>query len=105
MNANDTNIEMVNKALTAIAEGKIDAALTSFESDAKWSCAQMLPEAGVHERHDAIRSMLGHVRERNRNRSEIMNLTLYGGGDHVFAEYTRSPTNDSHAPGSEHLLA
>lgn len=100
----ETNIEVVSKTLRAIAEGDIDAALGQFERDGKWNVAQGLPEAGVYDGPDAIRKMLAAVRERLHGGYKLQNLSVHGTHDHAFAEYTRSRTDDSYGPGSEHCL-
>lgn len=100
----ETNIDVVQKTLTAIAEGKLDVALEQFEENAKWIGAQGRPEAGVHEGKDAIRKTIGAVRERFTGGFKVLNLSVHGTHDHAFAEYTRSRTDDAYAEGSEHVL-
>ena len=100
----ETNIDVVQKALTAIAEGKLDVALSQFEDSAKWSVAQGLPEAGVHEGHEAIRRMLGEVRERFTGGFKLLNLSVHGTHDQAFAEYTRARDGDAYGEGSEHCV-
>jgi len=101
----ETNIEAVQKALQHMVEGDLDGALGMFEADEpRWNVAQGLPEAGLHEGGDAIRAMLGAVRERFTGGYKLLHLTLHGAQDHVFAEYTRSPSSDEKDAGSEHCL-
>ncbi|HJL14252.1 MAG TPA: hypothetical protein RMH99_01280 [Sandaracinaceae bacterium LLY-WYZ-13_1] len=101
----ETNIEAVQKTLQHVVEGKLDEALGTFETDSpKWNVAQGLPEAGLHEGADAIKKMLGAVRERYSGGYKLVHLTVHGTRDHVFAEYTRSPSTDENAEGAEHCL-
>lgn len=100
-----TNIDVVQKALTSIAAGKIDDAMAQFEDDAKWHTAESLAESGMHEGRDAIRAMLGSTRERFRGGFKLLNLSVHGTHDHAFAEYTRASGDDAHAKGAEHCLA
>lgn len=100
----ETNIDVAQSALMAIAEGKLDEAMAQFEPEAKWSVAKALPEAGVHEGADAIRKMLAAQRERFPGGYQLVNLSVHGAHDHAFAEFTRAKGGDAYADGSEHVL-
>lgn len=100
----ETNIDVVQKALTSIAAGNLDAAIAQFEEDAKWNVAEGLPETGMHEGRDALRAMIGATRERFRGGFKLLNLSVHGTHDHAFAEYTRAKGDDAYAEGSEHVL-
>ena len=97
-------LEAVSRAFAAIAEGDIDQAVTQLDQDAKWDVAHALPEGGHYEGRDAIREMLRRQQQRLGN-FRLLHTTVHGDANTVFFEYTRSPTLDEHAEGSEHCLA
>jgi len=98
------NTSVVNNAFVAFAEGDMEAALTHFEEDAKWCRSDALPESGTYEGKEAIGGLLGSIRERLGGRLHVLQLTLYGAGEHVFADYTVSPSSDPMDDGSAHVL-
>lgn len=98
------NEEAVNRALIEIAEGKLGAAVAQFEEDAKWRRADVLPAGGTYEGRAAIERMLADQRERLGGRLHVLNLTLHTAGEHVFADYTLSPSSDALEEGAEHVL-
>jgi hypothetical protein len=104
MNDTDTNEGAVHRALIAIAEGNFGAALDQFEADAKWRRTELLPNGGTFEGREAIGKMLTDARERVGGRAHILNLTIHGSGEHVFADYTFSPSSDPQEEGAEHVL-
>lgn len=104
MDAAQSNIEVMDKSLEAILEGDLDGALTRFEEDARYGVAQWLPNAGLHEGHAGIRAYLGSVRERFGGSYQMLHLNVYATSDHVFAEMTRSSSDDAYASGSEHVM-
>ncbi len=104
MKTTESNVDTVSSLLTAVTQGNLDAALSAFEEDAKWRCADGLPEAGTHEGKDALRKFFTAVRARYRNEPRYLQLTVKASDDHVFAEYTRSGTGDAYGPNTEHAL-
>jgi len=98
------NTSAVNTALVAFAEGNIDGFLAQFEEDAKWRRSDLLPEAGTYEGRAAIGGLIKSILERLGGRLHILELTLYGAGEHVFADYTVSPSSDPMDDGSTHVL-
>lgn len=104
MHDQQANEAAVNRAIVAIAEGKLGAALAQFEEDAKWCRADLLPSGGTYQGRAAIERMLTDQRERMGGRPHVLNLTLHGAGEHVFADYTFSPGSDPYEEGAEHVL-
>jgi ketosteroid isomerase-like protein len=104
MQRRDANIEAVNHALIAIEQGNLKEALSFFEDEAMWRRAAVLPGGGTFEGHASIEALLHGIRERLGGRLHLLGLTLYGAGEHVFADYTVSPSEDAYADGAEHVL-
>ena len=98
------NIDLVTATLSDFEAGKLEAGLEHFEDEARWGVAKLLPNGGLSEGKDAIRKMLGQVRERFNGGYRFLHLNVYGASDHVFAETTRTGGDDSYSKGSEHVL-
>jgi len=103
MDEAQSNIEVVDAALTAIQGGDLDGALGRFEEDARWGVARSLPQGGLHTGRGEIGKMLGAVRERFSGGYKFLHLTVHGTKDHVFAEATRSAGKER-GEGAEHVL-
>ena len=104
MKNEDVNTDAVNKAIIGIAEGNLERVLGQFEEDAKWRRSPLLASGGTYEGKKAIEGMLAEMRERLGGRLHVLNLTMYGTGEQVFADYTISPSSDELAEGAEHVL-
>ncbi|MCC6873417.1 MAG: nuclear transport factor 2 family protein [Sandaracinaceae bacterium] len=104
MRTSEANVEIVSKLLAAVTQGNLEVAVSAFEDDAKWRCAESLPEAGTHEGKAGLQKLFGAVRKRYRNEPHYLHLTVNATDDHVFAEYSRSGSSDPYAPGSEHAI-
>jgi ketosteroid isomerase-like protein len=105
MEGHQENVDAVHRAMIAMAEGKLDAVVEQLEEDAKWRRSPLLADGGTYDGRGAIRTMMTNVRERMGGRPHVLELTVYGAGEHVFAEYTLSPSSDPLEEGSEHVLA
>ncbi|MCA9608671.1 MAG: nuclear transport factor 2 family protein [Myxococcales bacterium] len=104
MDQAQSNIEVVEAALEAIQNGDLKGAMARFEEEIRWGVAEWLPQAGLHDGHDAVQQMLGAVRERFPGGYKLLGLTAYGTKDHVFVETTRAAGDHPHREGAEHVL-
>ncbi len=102
MDQAQSNIEAVEATLRSIEQGDFDGALGRFEEDARWDVSSFLPQAGWHDGTEAIKKLLGAMRERFPTGYRHLGLTVYGTPDHVFAETTRAAGPDPE--GTEHVL-
>jgi limonene-1,2-epoxide hydrolase len=97
------NIEAVEHLLAGMQNGDVDVVLSELDEDARW----IAPSDGHAELcgKAQIGTMLRELSRSYADGMHLIDTTIYADGDHVFAEFTRSPSHDPQAEGAEHNLA
>ncbi len=100
MQNREENIRAVENVLVGMQEGDVKRILTVLDDEARWVGGDSVET--LAQGKDAISKVLES--KSAASGLHLLDTTIHADGDHVFAEYTRSPSHDAAADGSEHVL-
>lgn len=103
MKQREENIRAVENVLAGLQQGDVERVLGALDEDARWIGAGTKRQPNIHGKEAIAKSLKKRVKASGG--SHWLETRIHADGDHVFAEYTRSPKSKPDAKGAEHVLS